>query len=186
VAELLHPDAVYTLEESHRIFALCFAAKQEVMRNDAHEKGPALVLELGHTFGHALESSTGLRHGFAVSLGLLVAAWISVAKGLLSTDEIAQITMLLTCAGIPTTLPANIEIETVLALMREDNKIGYRSRRPGCHVMVILERFGQPVLEGGLPLSYVTDAQVRTAIGALQQQKQLGSALLQEGASHAV
>ena len=60
VAALLRPDARYSLEECQRIFALCFAAKQEVMRQDAHEKGPALILELGHTFGHALESHTGL------------------------------------------------------------------------------------------------------------------------------
>ena len=168
VAALLRPDARYSVEECQRIFALCFAAKQEVMRQDAHEKGPALILELGHTFGHALESHTGLSHGLAIGLGMLVAARISVARGLLSVAEEAQLVQLLIRNGAPTRLSADLEVESILDLMRADNKIGYLPRRPGCFVMVLLEHFGRPVMEQGLPLTYVEEAEVRAAIAALQ------------------
>lgn len=169
VAALLCPDARYSLEECQRIFALCFMAKQEVMWEDAHEKGPALILELGHTFGHALESHTGLSHGLAIGLGMLVAARISVVRGLLSVSEEAQLVQLLTRNGAPTTLPVDLDVEAILELMRADNKIGYLSHRPGFHVMVLLEHLGRPVMEQGLPLTYVAEEEVRMAIAALQE-----------------
>lgn len=168
VTALLRPEAVYTPEECHRIFAWCFAAKQEVMQDDAHEKGPALILELGHTFGHALESHRGVAHGLAVGLGMLVAAQISAARGLLKAEEVAQVMHLLQRNGAPTTLPADLDIEAILSLMRQDNKIGYLPRRPGFHVMVLLEHLGQPVMEQGLPLTYVAEQEVRAAISRLQ------------------
>jgi 3-dehydroquinate synthase/2-deoxy-scyllo-inosose synthase len=168
VAALLRPDARYSIEECQRIFALCFAAKQEIMQQDAHEKGPALILELGHTFGHALESHTGLSHGLAIGLGMLVAARISVARGLLSCAEEAQLLQLLIRNGAPTTLPADLDVDAILNLMRADNKIGYLPQRPGSFVMVLLEHFGRPVMEQGLPLTYVAEAEVRAAIADLQ------------------
>ena len=168
VMGLLHPEAPYTADERHRLFALCFAAKQAVMREDAHEKGPALILELGHTVGHALESLTGLAHGLAVGLGFQVAAQISAARGWLSAEEVAQITLLLQGAGAPTTLPPGLDHDAILALMEEDNKRGYLPHRPGSYVMVLLEHLGQPALSQGLPLTYVTDAEVRAAMTALQ------------------
>lgn len=164
VSALLRPDAAYTLQEYQRLFAWCFAAKQEVMRDDAYEKGPALILELGHTVGHALESHLGLAHGFSIGCGLLVAAQISAARGLLANTEMAQILTLLQRVGAPTTLPVDLDVAALLALMGEDNKIGYLPRRPGFHVMVLLEHLGRPVWEHNLPLTYVADAEVRAAL----------------------
>jgi 3-dehydroquinate synthetase len=182
---LLRPDAIYTPAECHRIFERCFAAKHTVMRDDAHEKGSALILELGHTFGHALESHTGLPHGLAIGLGMLVAARTSASRGLLEIEEMQRITALLERAGAPTTLPADLDVEAILALMGEDNKIGYLPRRPGFHVMVLLEHLGQPVMEQGLPLTYVADAEVRAAIAALQKPTCLLPVSGEKGASHA-
>ena len=54
VAALLNPQASYSLDQFAQVFAWCFEAKQAVMRQDAHEQGAALVLEAGHTVGHAL------------------------------------------------------------------------------------------------------------------------------------
>lgn len=184
VAALLRPDAFYTLAECHRIFELCFDAKQAVMRHDAHEKRPALILELGHTFGHAWEAHTGLAHGLAVGLGMLVAGRISVARGLLQAEELAQITTLLQRNGAPTTLPANLDLEPVLALIGNDNKIGYLPRRSGYHTMVLLEHLGKPVMEAGLPLTYVADAELRAAMAALQDPA--GQRASQKGASYAL
>lgn len=169
VEALLHPDKPLALAERRRIFELCFEAKRKVMQDDAHERGPALVLESGHTFGHALESQTGLAHGLAVGLGMLVAAEISVARGMLAFEELASIRHLLQRNGAPTTLPVDLDVEAILGLVNEDNKIGYLPRLPGFHVMVLLEHLGKPLLEQGLPLTYVADAELRAAITQLQR-----------------
>src|SRR5260370_3150711 len=84
VAALLNPQVHYSLDEFAQVFSWCFEAKQAVMRQDAHEQGAALVLEAGHTVGHALESLLGMKHGLAGALGLLVAAHISHAPGCLT------------------------------------------------------------------------------------------------------
>ena len=168
VLALLRPEATYTPEECQRIFELCFAAKQEVMQTDAHEKGPALILEAGHTFGHAWESHTGLTHGLSVGLGLLVEAHISAARGWLAPDDLELITRLLQRNGALTTLPTDLDSEAILALMRADNKIGYLPHRSGYTVMVILNHLGQPAMERGLPLTYVAEAEVRAAMNRCQ------------------
>jgi 3-dehydroquinate synthase/2-deoxy-scyllo-inosose synthase len=169
VYAFLNPEAVYTLSDFHRIFRWCFEAKQAVMRDDAHEKSTALILELGHTFGHALEALTGMKHGLAIGLGLLVAAHISVARGYLSAEEYQKIVRLLERNGAPTTLSRAVSIDALMERVNGDNKIGYLPRRAGYHVMVLLERFGRPVLQNGLPLSYIAEEELQAAIAALQE-----------------
>src|ERR1700686_131359 len=87
VATLLNPQANYSLDQFAQVFTWCFEAKQAVMRQDAHEQGAALLLEAGHTVGHALESLLGMKHGLAIALGLLVEAHISHARGWLGETE---------------------------------------------------------------------------------------------------
>src|SRR5204862_5745329 len=131
VAALLNPQAHYSLDQFAQVFTWCFEAKQSVMRQDAHEQGSALVLETGHTVGHALESLLGMKHGLAIALGLLVEAHISHARGLLSDREVRQHYALLGRNGVPTTLPQTVDIEALMRLIRDDNKIGYFPRRDG-------------------------------------------------------
>ena len=168
VHALLNPEARYSLEDAARIFTWCFEAKQAVMRQDAHEQGGALVLEAGHTVGHALESLLGIKHGLAVALGLLVEAHISHARGWLGDGEVRQHYALLARNGVRTTLPAT-DIDALLKLIGEDNKIGYLPRRAGYHAMVLLQHLGQPTQEQpGTPLTYVSEAELRMALTALQ------------------
>ncbi len=174
---LLHPEARYTLEQEQTIFDWCWQAKQEVMHNDAHEQGPALILEYGHTVGHALETLTGLRHGFAVGLGMLVSAHLSHMRGYLSAEEVQMHYRLLLRNGAPTTLPTAVSIEELLSLMHQDNKIGSLPPRQGFHAMVLLQHLGQPVLEQGLPLTYVSEDEVRAGMAAIQPEMPAGSAV---------
>jgi 3-dehydroquinate synthetase len=168
VMALLNPEAHYSLEQAARIFTWCFEAKQAVMRQDAHEQGSALVLEAGHTVGHALESLLGIKHGLAIALGLLVEAHISCARGMLSEAEVRQHYVLLSRNGVQTIIPG-ADIDAILRLIAEDNKIGYLPHRPGYHVMVLLQRLGLAVEERpGIPLTYVSEAELRTALAALQ------------------
>ena len=169
VAALLNPQAHYSLNEFAQIFHWCFEAKQAVMRQDAHEQGTALVLEAGHTVGHALESLLGMKHGLAVALGLLVEAHISHMRGWLHDTEVRQHYALLGRNGVPTVLPRMLDIDALIRLISDDNKIGYLPRREGYHVMVLLRHLGQPVEERpGLPLVYVSDRELRTALATLR------------------
>src|SRR5437660_5244505 len=128
VATLLNPQASYSLDQFAQVFGWCFEAKQAVMRQDAHEQGSALVLEAGHTVGHALESLLGMKHGLAIALGLLVEAHISHARGWLSDTEVRQHYALLGRNGVATTLPQALDIDALMRLICDDNKIGYLPR----------------------------------------------------------
>ena len=169
VAALLNPEARYSQDQFAQVFSWCFEAKQAVMRHDAHEQLTALVLEAGHTVGHALESLLGMKHGLAIALGLLVEAHISHARGWLSDREVQQHYALLERNGVQTTLPQTLDIDALLKIIRDDNKIGYLPRREDQHVMVLLRHLGQPVEERpGLPLTYVSEKELRTALGTLR------------------
>ncbi len=169
VIALLNPEARYSLEQFAQVFTWCFEAKQAVMRQDAHEQGAALALEAGHTVGHALESLLGMKHGLAIALGLLVEAHISHARGWLGDREVRQHYALLGRTGVPTTLPQTVDLDALIRLIRDDNKIGYLPRCEGHHVMVLLRHLGQPVEERpDLPLTYVSEKELRTAIGTLR------------------
>ena len=71
------------------LIAACCRIKADVVEQDEHEAGPRRVLNFGHTVGHALETVTGykrFKHGEAVAHGMLAAAHISTARGLLAAD----------------------------------------------------------------------------------------------------
>jgi 3-dehydroquinate synthase len=61
--------------------------KASVVREDEKETGIRMILNFGHTFGHAIEAGTGIKHGFAVAGGMIIAADISVQLGFLQKDE---------------------------------------------------------------------------------------------------
>jgi 3-dehydroquinate synthetase len=168
VMEMLNPQAEYTDEDSVQIFQWCFAAKQQVMRNDAHEQGSALILELGHEVAHALEARYGYRHGDAVGLGVLISAHLSHQRGLLSEKELQKHYRLLLRNGIPTSLPASLSVEEIMQGLQNDTKIGYLPRQEGLHTIVLLEHLGQPVLTDGLPLCSVTTREIVQAIKTIQ------------------
>ncbi|MGC7260202.1 hypothetical protein RBA10_22700, partial [Mycobacteroides abscessus subsp. abscessus] len=70
-------------------------AKSEVMKGDAREQRSGLVLEYGHTVGHAIElvdhrrrGALGLSHGDSIAIGMLISARISAARGWLTREEV--------------------------------------------------------------------------------------------------
>lgn len=104
--------------------------KVRIVEEDPYEKGRRAVLNLGHTFGHALERVTGyqLRHGLAVALGLVAAAHLGVALGLADPELVSLTRRVLQRAGLPTRwreleppLPAPA-VGEVLAAMGTDKK----------------------------------------------------------------
>ena len=80
-----------------------------------------------------------------------------------------QLYALLGRNGVPTVLPRTLALDALIRLIRDDNKIGYLPRREDHHVMVLLRHLGQPVEERpGLPLTYVSERELRTALATLR------------------
>lgn len=101
------------LEESVRI-------KSAFVEADTLEAGERRKLNFGHTLGHALEKAVGLRHGEAVAIGMVAAARISTARGMLSTDDTERISRWLEKTGLPVRLP--IAPGKLFDAMRRDKK----------------------------------------------------------------
>ncbi len=100
-------------------------AKADIVSADEREGGQRALLNLGHTFGHAIETAQNYRawlHGEAVAAGMVMAAEFSRALGWLKPGEAEAITVLIERAGLPTAPPAGITVEQFLSLMAVDKK----------------------------------------------------------------
>jgi 3-dehydroquinate synthase len=99
--------------------------KASIVGRDEREQGDRALLNLGHTFGHALESATGYTkwlHGEAVGAGLLMAATMSCESGLISAAAVERLRKLLVRAGLPTE-ERDVRAGTALEHMRIDKKV---------------------------------------------------------------
>jgi 3-dehydroquinate synthase len=122
--------------------------KARIVAADEHEHGQRALLNLGHTFGHAIETATGYGewlHGEAVAVGMLLATDLSQRLGLLDTPDLQRIRMLLQRAGLPDTAPC-IGAKRALELMGMDKKVLQGRIR-----LVLLSRLGAGVLSGDYP-----------------------------------
>ena len=96
------------------------AIKSAIVNADAREKGERKKLNFGHTFGHAIEKTTAISHGQAVSVGMALAAKFSVEKGFLAPEDAARLSGLLQKTGRPTAL--DLDKERVLEALKKDKK----------------------------------------------------------------
>jgi 3-dehydroquinate synthase len=99
--------------------------KADVVARDEHETGERALLNLGHTFGHAIENAMGYGvwlHGEAVAAGTMMAADLSQRMGWLTADEVARIHALLTKARLPLDAP-KLGADKYLELMQMDKKV---------------------------------------------------------------
>ena len=109
---------------SYAIYRSC-KNKAEVVAADEHETGERALLNLGHTFGHAIENAMGYGvwlHGEAVAAGTMLAADLSQRMGWLKADELARIHALLTASSLPLKAP-NLGVDKYLDLMANDKKV---------------------------------------------------------------
>lgn len=115
----LDPEALaWAIERSCQI-------KAEIVAADETEQGVRALLNLGHTFGHAIEAHQGYGswlHGEAVGVGMLMAADLSRRLGWLGDTEIKRIQAIIDAAGLPLAAPADMGVEEFLARMRLDKK----------------------------------------------------------------
>jgi len=105
--------------------ATCVAFKAGVVARDEREQGERMLLNLGHTFGHAIETAQGyggLLHGEAVAVGMVCAAELSAQLGMASAADTQRLRALLGRIGLPTAVPAGLEPKALLERMRLDKK----------------------------------------------------------------
>jgi 3-dehydroquinate synthase len=141
-----HLDGLLKLEPAaleHAVTACC-AMKAEIVARDERETGPRALLNLGHTFAHAIESHTGYTrwlHGEAVAVGLCMAAELSARLGWIPAADAARCRTLVARAGLPTAPPPGLAPERFLELMGHDKKV-----KEGKLRLVLLKGIGQAVV----------------------------------------
>lgn len=133
-----NPDTIaYAIERSCR-------NKAEVVAGDERESGARALLNLGHTFGHAIETALGYGvwlHGEAVAAGMVMAARLSARSSMLESGSVRRIEALLTRMTLPTRAPDSLSPDTLLEIMAVDKKA--RDRRI---VLILLEAVGRAVV----------------------------------------
>lgn len=140
----------------------CCQLKADVVARDETEKGDRALLNLGHTFGHAIEARMGYGvwlHGEAVSVGMLEAAALSHILGDLSIEEVARLEKLLARANLPTISPDGMEPEEYLPYMWRDKKVLAGQLR-----LILLKSLGEAYVS-----SKATESQVLAAIERFTQ-----------------
>ena len=175
VFDTLRVNARYTPEQIARFVEICLEAKCSVMAEDALEKHHAILLEYGHTLGHAFELAVPglLTHGLAVGLGMVVEATIARLLGLLSAEDLETHYHLLRANGALTSIPAHdgFSTERLFTFLEKDNKRGIRYREAGAEDghfdMVLLRGLGRPNLSSdGSVLTRVDRSVIEAALAA--------------------
>ena len=144
------------------LLQLSLGGKMRVMDDDPYERGRGLILEYGHTVGHAIEyasiaSETAVPHGDAIALGMIAAARIAESMGYLDADVALLHEKLAADVGAPTRLPVDLDVRRVVSLVQSDNKRGLLPCREDEVAMVLLAGLGEAVVArpDGLPLTAV-------------------------------
>ncbi|MFA7258390.1 MAG: 3-dehydroquinate synthase [Aeromonas bestiarum] len=104
----------------------CCEIKADVVGQDETEHGVRALLNLGHTFGHAIEAEKGYGnwlHGEAVAAGMMLAAFTAEARGELDNRQVARIRDLLLAANLPVQAPAEMDFDAFIRHMRRDKKV---------------------------------------------------------------
>ena len=96
------------------------AVKVKIVNADERESGARRLLNFGHTFGHALERTTSMRHGTAIAAGMIVAANLSVALNLLAREDAERLTLALRRLGLATSTEVNVG--AAIDAVRKDKK----------------------------------------------------------------
>jgi 3-dehydroquinate synthase len=141
------------IEPAEAIIRRAAAVKVGIVAEDRLERGPRAFLNLGHTFGHAIEkvSSYQWKHGQAVAVGLVAAARLSAHHGLCSPELPEQIERVIESSKLPTRCPGLDPVQLWNA-MQHDKK-----RQDGTLRFVLLEGIGRPAIAKDVTRDEVID-----------------------------
>jgi len=160
----LGPSVRDDLETLTRVIEECARVKLDVVTRDEREAGLRAVLNLGHTFAHALEAATGydtFRHGEAVGLGLLVALRLSELEAGLGQAVRERVHGLLEMHGLPTSF-SGPSTEELLELYTADKK-----RRGDQQNLVLLREPGDVIVGAEVPRQ-----EIAAAIDEIRQEEE--------------
>lgn len=118
--------------------------KATVVADDEREQGVRALLNLGHTFGHAIETGYGYGyylHGEAIAIGMVMAADLSQRMGWLNDDSVARIRAIMLAANLPVTVQGKVTAADFMELMSVDKKV-----QDGQIRLVLLRDIGQAVI----------------------------------------
>lgn len=144
----------------------CCAIKARVVEADEHETakdGGRALLNLGHTFGHAIEQVTGYGtylHGEAVAIGLCAAARLSAKLGKITAAEVARVDAVVAAHSLPKRLREPLSLSALTSAMSRDKKV-----RAGGLRFVVLESLGRAAALGGIDAALAEEAFIE--VGAL-------------------
>lgn len=141
------------------------AIKARVVEEDEFEHGPRMLLNYGHTLGHAIEAAAGYDrylHGQAVSLGMVAEGWMAVQLGLLANADFARVERTLARLGLPIRAEG-LDAEAVLAATRRDKKV-----RQGRLTWVLPTRLGEATRTTDVPPALAERALAYLASAALE------------------
>jgi 3-dehydroquinate synthase len=137
----------------------CCAIKAGIVEADERETakdGGRALLNLGHTFGHAVENAAGYGeylHGEAVAIGLAAAARLSQKLGYIAAAEVARIERVVAAHGLPVRLRAALPYAELYAAMTRDKKV-----RAGGLRFVVLKRLGEAATQGDIAPALVEES----------------------------
>lgn len=134
------------LSEAVRI---CCEEKARIVAADEREGGQRALLNLGHTFGHAIEAAMGYGtwlHGEAVGTGMVMAADLSWRMGWISRDDAQRARHLISRAGLPVVPPPQMTADQFIELMSVDKKV-----QAGRIRFVLLRQLGEAFVTADIP-----------------------------------
>ncbi|MBI2484437.1 hypothetical protein HYV71_04615, partial [Candidatus Uhrbacteria bacterium] len=144
------------------------SAKARIVQRDEKENGERMLLNFGHTIGHAIEKVSGytVLHGIAVGYGILAEARIAHEIGLLSSDALERITLLLRSAGIAPATLRRWNARAIIAATKYDKK-----RYGGKPLYVLLRDIGSPYRKGAAWAHPVPDSVVYRSLAYILTSK---------------
>lgn len=152
-----HMDALVARDEkllAEAVYRSC-AHKARIVANDEKEQGERALLNLGHTFGHAIESYMGYGvwlHGEAVATGMVMAADLSQRMGWISQEDLGRTKKIISRAQLPIVCP-KIPLDDFLAYMAHDKKVLNGQLR-----LVLLKQLGKAVITRDFDLQLMKQA----------------------------
>ncbi len=140
--------AYQPLAALQKLIAQTIQVKIAVVQKDPYDQGIRYILNLGHTFAHAIEQVSGytIRHGEAVAMGVVAAANLSVRLGYCEAALQTRIERLLTQVGLAVRIPEGISAEALFRTMQHDKK-----RRDGQMWYVLLRDVGDVFVASDVP-----------------------------------
>ena len=155
----LRTDALAVLgrdpQQMERIVARCCRMKAAVVERDEQDVGDRMLLNFGHTAGHAIETAGGFErftHGEGVALGMLTATRLSELTGMIPAGTVAEVRSLLETYGLPVHC-GGLRANELIRRMGTDKK-----REAGTLRWVLLEKPGRAVIRKDVSLEFVDEA----------------------------